>query len=399
MKKTTIVFLVSSFFYQNQLQSQWIVQTPPTTLKLEALHFFDANTGITSGSYTLLYKTIDGGTTWTSMGNYSSGRMSFVDANNGYGTAVTSAMIKKTSNAGTNWTSMTTPSESSFLDVFAVSPTTAYFINTEDKVFKTSNSGTSFFARPISLQDGSNQNLTSIFFTDDLTGYVTAEGNKNMFKTVNGGFWSLVNTGVSTSLNCVYFVNPSLGFAAGESGVIIKTTDGGSTWTEKSTGSQSTLNAIKFYNAVNGMVVGNDGTIFRTSDEGETWTADDSGTTNNLYNIFYVEPTSAVVVGDNGTVLKNTNLPLSSNNDFTLEKDFKLAPNPMNTYAVLSVSDLSSFTNPVVEMYTISGQLLKKESITSNQHIISKDNYQKGIYFLKIMENNQLVRTLKLIIN
>ena len=71
----------------------------------------------------------------------------------------------------------------------------------------------------------------------------------------------------------------------------------------------------------------------------------------------------------------------------------------MNTYAVLSVSDLSSFTNPVVEMYTISGQLLKKEVITSNQHIISKDNYQKGIYFLKIMENNQLVRTLKLIIN
>lgn len=393
----SLLFL-SILFYQGQMHSQWTTQTPPTDLNLEAVHFFDSNIGLTSGSYTLMYKTTDGGISWTSIGNYPARDLSYTDATAGYAVSIEGEHIKKTTNGGTSWSAITPPTSSSYLGVFAVSPTLAFFINSEDKVFRTDDSGNSFLPRTIPLANSGSQNLTDVFFTDNYTGYVTAQGIKNIYKTVNsGGAWNLINSGITTSLNSIYFVNSLLGYAAGEAGVILKTTDAGVTWTNKSTGSDSFLNRIKFFDANNGMVVGKAGKIYLTNDGGDSWTLEDSGTTSDLNNLFYLSGTSAIIVGNNGIVLKNTNLPLSNNN-FIIDDTFKLAPNPTSDYSVLSINNSSSFSNLEIEIYNISGQLLKKEMIKSNQHLINKDNFNIGVYFIKINEGSKLLKTLKLII-
>jgi photosystem II stability/assembly factor-like uncharacterized protein len=385
-------------FYQNPMHSQWTAQTSPTNLPLEAVHFFDSNIGLVAGSHTLLYKTPDGGISWTSMGNYPAHDLSFADATTGYAVSMIGESIKKTTNGGTNWSAITPPTSSSYLGVFAASATLAFFINTEDKVLRTDNSGNTFLPRTIPLASSGTQNLTDVFFTDDYTGYITAQGFKNIYKTVNsGGTWNLLNSGITTSLNSIYFVDSLLGYAAGESGIVLKTTDAGITWTPKSTGSDSFLNQIKFFNANNGIVVGNAGKIYLTNDGGDSWTSEDSGTTSDLNNLFYLSGTSAIIVGNEGIILKNTNLPLSSNN-FTIDDTFQLFPNPTSDHSVLTIKNINSFSNLELEIYNTSGQLLKKEMITSNQHLINKDNYNIGVYLIKINEGSKLLKTLKLIV-
>lgn len=405
MKKNTFLLLFSTiaFFYSDKInaQSQWVQQTSPTSSKLEALYFINSNIGFTSSSnVSHMYKTTDGGQTWASVGNYPARDISFVDANNGYASSAAGSpngTMKKTTNGGTTWSAITPPNSSAYLGVFATSATTAYFINTEDKVIKSTNSGANLTSYTIPLTNPGSQNLTDIFFTDSNTGFICAQGGK-IFKTTNAGAtWSDLAVNNSTTLNMLFFVNASIGYAAGSGGKVLKTTDGGTTWVDKSTEPVSALNAIRFFDANNGLAVGLSGKIFKTTNGGDTWTAETSGTTAHLYNIFYLSASSAVIVGDNGTILKNTNL--LSANEFTKNDDFNFFPNPITDSSILTVKNIDSYTNLTVDVYAINGQLLKSDTIKHDQYLLNKADYKAGVYILNLKEDNQIIKTLKFIVN
>jgi len=69
--------------------------------------------------------------------------------------------------------------------------------------------------------------LKSVFFTDDLTGY--AVGVKGTIaRTVNGGTdWEIQSSGPLSDLTSVYFTDPNKGLAVGWYGTILMTTNGG----------------------------------------------------------------------------------------------------------------------------------------------------------------------------
>jgi photosystem II stability/assembly factor-like uncharacterized protein len=375
--------LLFLLFYQGQTHSQWIAQNSPTTLHLDTVHFFDSNIGLVSGGYTLLYKTTDGGTTWSSLGNYSAQNFSFVNATTGYSTTVSGQPIKKTTDSGATWGLVTPPTSASFLGVFAISPTSAYFINAEDKVLKTTDGGNTFFSRTIVLTTPVSQNLTDVFFTDTNTGYLTAQGARNIWKTTNAGItWNFLTTGTTVSLNCIYFVTPLIGYAAGESGKVLKTMDAGTTWVDKSTGGSHSLNAMEFVDADNGIIVGNGGVIYRTVNGGNSWISEGSGTTSNLNTIFYITSTNAMIVGDNGTILKKTNLPLSDTDRIKIDK-FTLYPNPANDIVTIETNQ-----TPIkkIELFDIQGRLITSEvmSTITTQHQIYISQLVNGTYFIKL---------------
>ncbi len=402
MKKNTFILLFSTIllFSSHKINAQWTQQTSPTSSKLEGLYFTDSNIGFTSGSTTQMYKTTNGGQTWTSVGNYPARDIHFVDANNGYASSAAGAAngtMKKTTNGGTTWSAITPPNSSAYLGVFATSATTAYFINTEDKVIKSTNSGTTLSSYTIPLTTPGSQNLTDIFFTDSNTGFICAQGGK-IFKTTNAGAtWTDLAVNNSTTLNAVFFINTATGYVAGTGGKILKTTDGGTTWTDKSTPAVAALNAIRFFDANNGLAVGLSGKIFRTVNGGDTWIAEESGTTSHLYNIFYLSASSAVIVGDNGTILKNVNV--LSGNEFIKNNDFAFFPNPVVAASTLTVSNFNSYKNLTLEIYNTNGQLLKKDAIKSDQYQLNKSDYGSGIYLVHLKEDNQTIKTLKFIVN
>lgn len=392
------ILLFITLFYSNTTFSQWTIQNLPTSSKLEALYFINSNVGFTAGGFvSQMYKTIDGGQSWTPVGNYPARDIWFADASNGYASSSTGSAngsMKKTTNGGNTWTGITPLNSSSMSGVFTTSPTTAYFLNTEDKVIKTTNSGGTLTSYLIPLPNANMNSLTDIYFTDANTGYVCATGGY-IFKTTNAGTtWNILTTNITSSLNSINFINSSVGYAAGAGGKVIKTNDGGNTWTDKSINTTYIINAIKFYDENNGLAVCMSGKIYRTDNGGNSWVEEVSGTTNNLYNVFYLSSSAAVIVGDTGIVLTNNNLVTVNN--FTKTNKFKLYPNPAKDKITISNNETAKESN--VSIFDIRGMQITYNKF-NNQNIINIDvsTLKKGVYLINI-QTDKVFETKKLII-
>jgi hypothetical protein len=59
----------------------------------------------------------------------------------------------------------------------------------------------------------------------------------------------------------------------------------------------------------------------------------------------------------------------------------KLSPNPANSYV-----DIISGTPMKLEVYTILGNLIHKESLNEGSNIISVSNYPAGVYIMKLID-------------
>ncbi len=71
-------------------------------------------------------------------------------------------------------------------------------------------------------------------------------------------------------------------------------------------------------------------------------------------------------------------------------KEIKLYPNPIQAGAMLNIS-ISEETNASIEIYDMSGRLIKQVNTQSGLTQISTSEMQKGIYLLKMVEGEQSV--------
>jgi photosystem II stability/assembly factor-like uncharacterized protein len=161
----------------------------------------------------------------------------------------------------------------------------------------------------IQLISGTGNDLKSVHFVDDQTGYaVGASGT--IVKTDNGGFsWTAQDSGTQAILEAVEFRSTARGFVVGRFGRILGTLDGGQNWTVKVSGTLLHLHDVDFVGDTGtGYVVGEGGLILKTVDDGNTWAPQDSTTQRTLRSVhFPVDASVGYIVGDGGTVLKTTN--------------------------------------------------------------------------------------------
>jgi photosystem II stability/assembly factor-like uncharacterized protein len=386
MKKTLLILAGLSF--SEFASAQWTSVSTAITGKLETVVFTSPTDGFTAGAFQYIYKTTNGGTSWSSAGNYDAKDLYFFDANNGYAAGVAgTGTMKNTTNAGGTWTNLTPPNSSSIWGTFATSASTCYFIATDKKVHKSVNSGGSFVSTTLTV----TFSLTDIWFTDANNGYVTSQDGI-IFKTTNAGStWTTNFTAAAgTQLNAIYFVNTNLGFACGTNGTVLRTTNAGTSWTALTTGTSFPLNAVRFFDAINGVAVGYGGTIIHTTNGGTTWSTDVSNTTKWLYSIAYTgSPSSIIVVGDSGAVLKNTNEPSGINNQQAISSNaINCFPNPANDFTMLTImSNDNQKVSP--EIYDMNGacvKLLGEMELTRGENEIQLDlaDLPSGIYFLRL---------------
>jgi photosystem II stability/assembly factor-like uncharacterized protein len=140
-------------------------------------------------------------------------------------------------------------------------------------IFKTSTGGSSW----VNISNDTLQNLSSVFFTDSLTGY--AVGTNSILKTNNAGNnWSTIFIDSNVILQSIFFVDKNTGYAVGISGVIMKTTNGGQNWEYLTSGTHCQLQSVYFTDNQNGYAVGywnetsrSYGIILKTKNGGDTW--------------------------------------------------------------------------------------------------------------------------------
>jgi len=171
------------------------------------------------GNYGYILKTNNGGSTWTTsyILNESSSTANelysvhFSDSLNG--TAVgyyyipysSYPIILKTTNGGVSWTKKY-PIGKPLMSVYHLNPDTAYTVGwsniSDSYIHYTYNGWNTIQWKLIST----NKSLYSIFFPNEITGYIVGEGG-TIYRTTDGGInWDSQLSNTTESLSSVYFI-------------------------------------------------------------------------------------------------------------------------------------------------------------------------------------------------
>jgi photosystem II stability/assembly factor-like uncharacterized protein len=127
-----------------------------------------------------------------------------------------------------------------------------------------------------------SRDLTSVFFTDSLTGWIGGDSGLVLHTTDKGKSWSSQNSNVNNSIHSLYFLNDQRGFAlsyefdntppAYFGTRILTTSNGGNTWIQSLfPDSNVFLSSIYFIDSLKGFTGGSNGIIFYTTNTGQTW--------------------------------------------------------------------------------------------------------------------------------
>lgn len=147
-------------------------------------------------------------------------------------------------------------------------------------------------------QIGTNE-LRGVKFFNEHTGIIVGQGG--IWRSINSGVnWTQVLSG--QNLNSLSFPNDITGFAVGDSGKIHKTTDGGLSWFEQVSNTVNNLYGVSFYNLSYGYIVGQNGIIIRTTNSGTIWYQNSNPLTQDLNCVQMVTNNStAIAVGSSST--------------------------------------------------------------------------------------------------
>ena len=241
--------------------------------ELRDLVLVNAQTGWAVGPNEI-YKTADGGVTWTAQISgvgWNLIGVDFVDSQNGWAVGV-SGTVLRTADGGVTWTPCT-PTTPGLAAVQFLDAQTGYVVNGVGPVLKTVNGGLSWTSTQ--LQPG----LVALSFVDTETGWVISLVDKTIFKTSNGGTsWSATNSPAEAALVGVDFVDASTGWVVGQGTTVLATKNAGSTWVPQNTGASARLTGVAFVDSQTGWAVGEFGQIMKTANGGATWTAQNSDT-------------------------------------------------------------------------------------------------------------------------
>jgi photosystem II stability/assembly factor-like uncharacterized protein len=194
----------------------------------------------------------------------------FINADTGWVAGF--SIIMNTTDGGENWT-VQDNSNKEFWSIYFTDKDHGWAVGYKNSglhgfIYHTSNGGQSW-----NIQDSSQYYLHDIFFANADIGYAVGGGGSNtaILRTTNAGAdWEEFDE-YGRILYTVHFINDTVGWAAGEKGYILKTEDGGNSWNK--TYIDIGINGfwdIHFVNQDTGWVAGGD-SIFKTTNGGDSW--------------------------------------------------------------------------------------------------------------------------------
>jgi photosystem II stability/assembly factor-like uncharacterized protein len=241
------------------------------------------------GAEGALWRTVDGGLTWTSQDTGRSEdllKVRFADSSHGF-IVGGSGLILRTVDAGESWQTIDSGVSTDLLDVTFLDASRGWIVGTEGTVLHTRDGGTTWVVQ----QSGLTTDFVTVFFLDGQTGWAAGseprpEENASVgwvYSTTDGGLtWSphhftdLPNGNVRQ----IKFLDAMNGVAVGWSseGVggpegMFRSSDGGATWTYTVMypWPPQVLSTLTFSTSTTGLMLGGHGLAYATTDGGATW--------------------------------------------------------------------------------------------------------------------------------
>lgn len=277
------------------------------------------NVIMVAGYHNIIWKTVDGGDTWTLSSDYTYAydrliAIKSIDENTAL--ALNSAsVILKTEDAGVTWDTLTIGSAQTGKALAFSSATNGWVWSDNNQVFKTTD-GVTF--------EPTYEWPAITFYSIDFAGenelVVTATSGGELTKSTDGGMtWSYPTnaaTGATSSVYDVNFIDTEIGFACGSAGLILKTTDGGDTWEAKDNPLVEMNNKTIYftYQAPNGDIYagGSSAYLLKSTDVGETWSFVPVNSGMTIYAMQVLSNGKAFLAGNSGRWCMSTTTALDS---------------------------------------------------------------------------------------
>ncbi len=290
---------------------RWVSQQRlPCSNHLRSVRFLSANLGWVSGAATGIFRTTNGGASWTQHEHAPLSRGGDIAAMD---VVVPSELHAVGSDAvaggrwwvtadGLNWA---TPDVAGtgfmgFSAVDVVATNVAYYLASDGAIRHLNVSSVT------TLNVGLAGTWLAIDFAGTTgVGFVAGAGGAIRKTIDNGMSWTSLTSMTLNTLRGFSFVSATIGYACGDVGTVVKTTDG-TAWTPVGIGAAITLRAVHFPVDANvGWVVGNGGAIRKTVNGGTSWTPQSvPGLMRDLHDVWFVSNDTGYAVGDFGTVIK-----------------------------------------------------------------------------------------------
>lgn len=265
----------------------------------------------------------------------------------------------------------------------------------------------------ISSNNGANWTHTSLNYVDVYTiavsgsylfagGYNTGVAGGVFVSTNNGQNWSnpllVGGNAIATDGNFIYT-------GGGSSTGIYKSTNYGTNWTQTSLNNVA-IHALEVYNNI---VFAGGGGLFVSTDNGITWIPRNEGwgapyiTTFCIHNNFlfagisgqgiWRRPLSELV----GIVQISSNIP----NGVTLEQNY---PNPFNPNTSIKYNITNNNSYVALTIFDVTGRIIhepvkQKQNAGTYQMDFNGGSLASGVYFYRLIVNNQIINTKKMILN
>lgn len=293
----------------------WSTTTLPST-SITSIYFLNSNTGYAVGSYlSSAHKTTNGGLNWTTMAMGGTDQFQDVfalDANNIY--AVGGKNLYKSTDGGTTWTnSQTSIPYASHFSVYFKDVNTGFIGGDAGGFQVTTDGGATWETR----NTPSTENLIKGFKFNDPE--ILAVGDTvNLFKTTDYGLtWTSLNfkssapANISGSMSAIDKINNTI-VISGAYGLIYKSTDNGNSWSSLTVsihkGYLQGLYAFSMSGKVWAVGEAAPYSVLYSSNGGNTWSNNFGGArTENLRDVKFLNDNTGYMCGEGGAVLRTSN--------------------------------------------------------------------------------------------
>lgn len=410
------LLLLSINIYAQTWQNAPNIVSNTNGVRFDDVFFLNANLGwAANGQFAAVYKTTDGGLTWTEQlnnsilgSNHYFRNIEFLNENIGF-LGTLNGKFYKTIDGGNNWSEVSlSPNPPAICGLDTVGSSTVYGCGAYFEpahIIKSTDSGVTWSYIDMSAYATA---LVEIYFLDELNGFASGRNAAGavVLKTTDGGVsWTtLYNANIPGEYIWKLQVldsNPNVIFGAlfataPNPGKLIKSLDGGQTWTTYDA-PESGVEAVGFISETKGWMGGHSTGFFETTDGGVTWT--DLNIGSNLNRIFVINSSLAYAAGT--TIYKYTDQTLNSQNssiEYKTDLDISLTQNPVDKLLKFTIN-YNTDDNILINLYDNNGKFIKHfgreliRNTTTKNYSFNVNNLMSGTYILDF--HNNTGRTIK----
>ncbi|MEX1191922.1 MAG: T9SS type A sorting domain-containing protein [Brumimicrobium sp.] len=107
--------------------------------------------------------------------------------------------------------------------------------------------------------------------------------------------------------------------------------------------------------------------------------------------------------GSNGNISEGVQQieiePTTSLDENQFDIDFNLYPNPASDHIIVETADLSNLDDANYNMYNSEGKIVTKGGVSTTTTLVDISELPKSTYYLKIIVDDQIVKSFKIIKN